>query len=70
MLIKTFFFLTAKGRVMGAAVIEMLTTCGLILVLLLMLLYMCGLYEEKTVGRLAAIFAYISSKYAKKLGTT
>lgn len=51
----------AKGRVMGAAVIEMLTTCGLILVLLLMLLYMCGLYEEKTVGRLAAIFAYISS---------
>jgi len=50
---------------MGAAVIEMLTTCGLILVLLLMLLYMCGLYEEKAVGRLAAIFAYISSKYAK-----
>ena len=27
---------------------------------------MCGLYEEKTVGRLAAIFAYISSKYGKK----
>ena len=50
---------------MGAAVIEMLTTCGLMLVLLLMLLYMCGLYDEKSVGRLAAIFAYISSKYAK-----
>ncbi|XP_063407670.1 uncharacterized protein LOC134691231 [Mytilus trossulus] len=51
----------AKGRVMGAAVIEIFTTCGLLFVLLLMLLYMCGLFEEKAVGRLAALTSYITS---------
>lgn len=48
-----------KGQIMGAAVLTMLVMAGFCLVLVLMLLYMCGLFEEKSVGLLAAIVTYI-----------
>lgn len=51
---------SAKGRVMAAGVFEIFTMCGYVLVLLFMLLYMCGLFDEKTVGKLAAFFAYFT----------
>ncbi|XP_033727402.1 uncharacterized protein LOC117316749 [Pecten maximus] len=49
-----------KGQIIFAAVFILLVMAGFCLVLLFMLLYMCGLFEEKSVGLLAAIASYVS----------
>lgn len=52
-----------KGAIMGAAVLQIFTLCGLYLVLLLMLLYMCGLFNERSVSRGAAFTAFATGRY-------
>ncbi|XP_060077910.1 uncharacterized protein LOC132557443 [Ylistrum balloti] len=49
-----------KGQIICAAVFTLLVMAGFCLVLLLMLLYMCGLFEEKSVGLLAAVSSYLT----------
>lgn len=49
-----------KGQIICAAVFMLLVMVGFCLVLLLMLFYMCGLFEEKSVGLLTAIVSYVS----------
>lgn len=52
-----------KGAIMGAAVLQIFTLCGLYLVLLLMLLYMCGLFNERSVSRGAAFTAFATALF-------
>ncbi|OWF44611.1 uncharacterized protein LOC110458099 [Mizuhopecten yessoensis] len=49
-----------KGQIICAAVFTLLVMAGFCIVLLLMLFYMCGLFEEKSVGLLAATVSYIA----------
>nr|XP_022299694.1 exosome complex component MTR3-like [Crassostrea virginica] len=52
-----------KATIMGAAVLQIFTLCGVIFVLLLMLLYMCGLFNERSVSRGAAITAFATALF-------
>lgn len=48
---------------MGAAVLQIFSLCGVYFVVLLMLLYMCGLFDERSLSRGAAITAFITGLY-------
>lgn len=52
-----------KGAIMGAAVLQIFTLCGVYFVLLLMLLYMCGLFNERSVSRVAAFTAFATGRF-------
>ncbi|KAK3088370.1 hypothetical protein FSP39_018354 [Pinctada imbricata] len=53
--------LSEKGKIMGTAVLQIFTLCGVIFVLLFMLLYMCALFDELYLGRASAMTAYITA---------
>lgn len=52
-----------KGAIMGAAVLQIFTLCGVYFVLLLMLFYMCGLFNERSVSRGAAFTAFATGMF-------
>lgn len=52
-----------KGAIMGAAVLQIFTLCGVYFVLLLMLFYMCGLFNERSVARGAAFTAFATGRF-------
>ncbi|KAL5015486.1 hypothetical protein ScPMuIL_009756 [Solemya velum] len=50
-----------KGSLIAAAVLEIFTLVGMVLVLILMIFYLCGLFEEISVGRAAVATAFVAA---------